>query len=222
MEKFRQDHPKLKAIILEDGLASNGLHLRLLHEYGLSYIITAKPGDHKYLFEQASLAGEASNSYEIIGEDGYMHRYYYVNDLGLNESNEDLRVNFLEYEQVNPKTGKTIKFSWVTDLEINHSTVMKIMRAGRARWKIENETSNTLKNQGYNFEHNYGHGEKNLCTNFAMLMFLAFAVDQIQQLACRLYQKAREKCRTFYQYCGDYSTAFRPLKYPTGMRFCFT
>ena len=30
------------------------------------------------------------------------------------------------------------------------------MRAGRCRWKIENETFNTLKNQGYNFEHNYG------------------------------------------------------------------
>jgi hypothetical protein len=34
------------------------------------------------------------------------------------------------------------------------------MRGGRARWKIENETFNTLKNQGYNFEHNYGLGEK--------------------------------------------------------------
>jgi hypothetical protein len=29
---------------------------------------------------------------------------------------------------------------------------------GRARWRIENETFNMLKNQGYHFEHNYGHG----------------------------------------------------------------
>jgi hypothetical protein len=33
------------------------------------------------------------------------------------------------------------------------------MRAGRARWKIENETFNTLKNQGYNFEHNYPYND---------------------------------------------------------------
>jgi hypothetical protein len=62
------------------------------------------------------------------------------------------------------------------------------MRGGRARWKIENETFNTLKNQGYNFEHNYGHGEQHLSVVFAMLMMLAFLVDQTQQLCCALFQ----------------------------------
>ena len=38
----------------------------------------------------------------------------------------------------------------------------------RARWKIENETFNTLKNQGYHFEHNYGHGEQHLSVVFVM------------------------------------------------------
>jgi len=28
---------------------------------------------------------------------------------------------------------------------------MQLMRAGRARWKIENETFNTLKTQGYHY-----------------------------------------------------------------------
>jgi hypothetical protein len=62
------------------------------------------------------------------------------------------------------------------------------MRGGRARWGIENETYKTLKNQGYNFEHNYGHGEQNLSVVFAMLMMLAFLVDQAQQLCCALFQ----------------------------------
>ncbi|NKQ39440.1 MAG: hypothetical protein HF967_08280, partial [Methanosarcinales archaeon] len=47
---------------------------------------------------------------------------------------------------------------------------------------------NTLKNQGYQFEHNFGHGDNNLSVVFAMLMMLAFLVDQIQQLACKLFQ----------------------------------
>lgn len=64
------------------------------------------------------------------------------------------------------------------------------MRGGRARWKIENETFNTLKNQGYHFEHNFGHGYKNLSVVFALLMMLAFAVDQTQQLASQLFQAA--------------------------------
>jgi hypothetical protein len=58
------------------------------------------------------------------------------------------------------------------------------MRGGRARWKSANETCNTLKNQGYNFEHNDGHGERHLSVVFAMLMRLAFLVDQAQQLWC--------------------------------------
>ena len=62
------------------------------------------------------------------------------------------------------------------------------MRGGRARWKIANETFNTLKNQGYNFEHNYGHGAQNLSVVFAMLLLLAFLVDQTQQRCCALFQ----------------------------------
>ena len=54
------------------------------------------------------------------------------------------------------------------------------MRAGRARWKVENETFNTLKNQGYHFEHNYGHGQQHLSVVLAMLMMLAFLLDQVQ------------------------------------------
>ena len=63
------------------------------------------------------------------------------------------------------------------------------MGGGRARWKIENETFNTLKNQGYHFEHNFGHGEKNL----SVVLLLAFLVDQAQQLACPLFQAVLKK-----------------------------
>ena len=69
--------------------------------------------------------------------------------------------------------------------------------AGRtARWKIENETFNTLKNQGYHLEHNYGHGEQNLSVVLALLMMLAFLVDQVQQLCCPLFQAAWHKMKT--------------------------
>ena len=80
--------------------------------------------------------------------------------------------------------------SWVTNLVLTKENVYQIMRGGRTRWKIENETFNTLKNQGYNFEHNFGHGCENLSTVFALLMMLAFLVDQIQQIACPLFRAA--------------------------------
>jgi len=109
-----------------------------------------------------------------------------VNDMPFNESRSDVRVNFIEYWEVSP--DKVQHFSWVTDFRVNKANVYKLMRGGRARWKIENETFNTLKNQGYNFDPNYGHGEQNLSVVFAILMMLAFLVDQAQQLCCALFQ----------------------------------
>jgi hypothetical protein len=76
----------------------------------------------------------------------------------------------------------------VTDVRVSQRNVYHLMRGGRARWKIENATFNTLKNQGYHFEHNYGHGEQHLSVVFAMLMMLAFGVDQAQQLCCAWFQ----------------------------------
>ena len=80
-------------------------------------------------------------------------------------------MNVIEYRHTNRK-GKELNFSWVTDIQVSKTNVLKIAKGGRARWKIENETFNTLKNLGYNFEHNYGHGKKYLSTVFGMLMML--------------------------------------------------
>ena len=109
----------------------------------------------------------------------------------MNASNQEQLVNFLEYWEIRP--DKTQHFSWITDILVSFENASKIMRGGRARWKIENETFNTLKNQGYHFEHNYGHGKKNLSVIFAFLMMLAFLVDQVQQLCCSLFQAVWNK-----------------------------
>ena len=37
-----------------------------------------------------------------------------------------------------------------------------------------------------------GDGYKNLCSVMTMLMMLAFLIDQVQQLTCKVYQKARK------------------------------
>jgi len=70
------------------------------------------------------------------------------------------------------------------------------MRGGRARWRIENETLNTLKKQGYHLEQNYGHDEQNLSVVLAVLMMLTFLVDKVQQLCWPLFQAAWHKMKT--------------------------
>ena len=187
--KLRQDHPHLKFIVTEDSLSSNAPHIETLQDHGLHYILGVKEGDHAFLFDQVQAAEQAGHITYYERHDraaGVVHRFRFVSDVPLNESNADVRVNFIEYWEIGP--NKVQHFSWVTDLRVSKRSVFHLMRGGRARWKIENETFNTLKNQGYNFEHNYGHGTQNLSVVFAMLMMLAFLVDQTQQLCCALFQ----------------------------------
>ena len=196
--KLRKDHPHLPLIITEDGLSSNAPHIREAQKHNLHYILGVKEGDHSFLFEQVEKARSVGRitEFEIVDEENpeMVHRFSFLNQVPLNESNQDVLVNFLEYWEVTP--GKVQHFSWVTDFTVTKNNAYQIMRGGRTRWKIENETFNTLKNQGYHFEHNYGLGEKNLRLVFAMLMMLAFLIDQTQQLACKLFRSVWKKLKS--------------------------
>ncbi len=194
--RFRNEHPHLKVIVVEDALASNAPHIRDLQKLNLRYILGAKPGDHTALFAELAKAvkEERATQMSFIDPENRQtgHFFKFVNQVPLNKSNPDLVVNVLEYSQID-KNEKITTFSWVTDIEITQENVYSLMRAGRARWKIENETFNTLKNQDYNLGHNYGLGKKNLSGVFTILMMLAFLIDQAQQLSCWLFQEALAK-----------------------------
>ena len=149
LQKIRQQHPRLKLIVVEDGLSSNGPHVRDLIDHGMHFILGVKPGDHAYLFQQVEAARRAARSptlrrkvKDITTEVSWVH------SVPLNESNQDLRVEFLEYNEYDAD-GKRIKhFTWITDMHVTLRNAWWFARGGRARWRIENETFNTLKNQG--------------------------------------------------------------------------
>jgi hypothetical protein len=178
IEDFRKSHPQLPTVIVADGLYSNAPFIKLLNEKRCSYIITAKEDDHKYLYDYF-WAGEGDDidEFELKTKD-ILGKYRFMKVVPLNDTNHDFKVNVLYYEEDNLKKNKTTKWLWVTDMEVTKDNAKSIMQAGRERWKIENETFNTLKNQGYNYEHNFGHGYKTLSNVFAGLMLLAFLVDQ--------------------------------------------
>jgi hypothetical protein len=191
-ERLRQEHPHVGLIVIEDALSSNAPHIRELQRHHLHYILGVKPGDHAFLFQRVAEARLAGLTTEYqLERAGVTHRFSFINQIPLNESNQDILVNFLEYWEMT--ADQTQHFSWVTDFLITRENVFRIMQGGRARWKVENETFNTLKNQGYHVEHNFGHGETNLSVVFATLMMLAFLVDQVQQLGCELFQAVLAK-----------------------------
>jgi hypothetical protein len=197
---FRREHPKLPVIVVEDALSANAPHLADLGEYDLRFIIGIKPGSHGFLFEQMRTACETGQAHvlTLVDAEGTLHHYRWLEKASLNESNADVLATMLEYWEI-PVKGPIRHFSWVSDLSVNEETAPVLAAGGRARWHIENETFNTLKNQGYYFDHNFGHGLKNLSVVFALLMMLAFLIDQSMQLCDLLFQAVlkhmRRKCR---------------------------
>ena len=185
IEHIRREHPHLKIIMIEDALSATGPHIRLLQQNHIKFIIGCRRSQD-YLFTDRQ---DLVTKHEFIDENGTQHLFQFANQVPLNGSHLDIKINVLDYYEIDKK-GKKQHFTWVTDLSLTKESVYKIMRGGRARWKIENETFNTLKNQGYHFEHNFGHGNKYLTTVFVYLMMLAFLIDQVQQLCCTLFKAA--------------------------------
>jgi hypothetical protein len=191
LRHIRREHPHMKLIVVEDGLASNAPHIRDLLELNFGFILGAKPGDHAFLFDRLGQAFDDEQVRILSWKEGdACCELAFVNGVPLNKSNQDLVLNVLQYLEVDADGEPIKRFTWVTDLKITRANAKLLMRGGRARWRIENETFNTLKNQGYHFEHNFGHGRENLSVVLAMLMMLAFLVNQIEQFCDPAFRAA--------------------------------
>ena len=215
-QDLHERYPDLKPILVEDALYANAPHIRQITGYGWFFVLNVKPDSHESLERQ--FAGRRSSGQvkelRITDPQGIKHYFAWTNDLCLCESAVNVSVNYLLYEQTDKK-GKVTRWTWITNIPLNARSVEPVMRAGRARWKIENETFNTLKNQGYNFEHNYGHGKQNLATILALLMFLAFTVDQMIQRCWRVFRQVRGGLRTKAKLWDMVRSLFKVQPFPT-------
>jgi len=215
-QDLRERYPDLKPILVEDALYANAPHIRQITGYAWLFVLNVKPDSHESLERQFAgrRASGQVNELRITDPKGIKHYFAWTNDLCLCESAIDVSVNYLLYEQTD-KQGKVTRWTWITNIPLHARSVEAVMRAGRARWKIENETFNTLKNQGYNFEHNYGHGKQNLATILALLMFLAFTVDQMIQRCWGVFRQVRGGLRTKAKLWDMVRSLFKVQFFPT-------
>jgi hypothetical protein len=208
--------PQNKNILLGgDALYATGPMIKLIEQLDAQYsndirfIFNVKPGSHAYLFlqvERLDKEGKVKIHTRQTKTKKYVTKYY--NQLMLNGKNQHILVDFILFEEQNLKTGKVKTFSWVTNIRVTSSNLLALVAIGRSRWKIENETFNTLKNHGYEFKHNFGHGKKNLAANFATLMLLAFLFDQIQMATCSIFRRAKNNMFTFKDFWAEIRSIF--------------
>ena len=111
------------------------------------------------------------------------HRYRLIEKVPLRDGDDAMLVNWIGFEILDAKGRVTYNSTFVTSLPVTKANVAEIVACGRARWKIENESFNVLKNHGYELEHNFGHGENYLAMTLAALNLLAFAWHTVLDLS---------------------------------------
>jgi len=197
------------------------------------FIFVCKQESHVFLYDWLSGIPQGEREFEIrvVTKRVFNGRFHevitcrYMNNIPLKDGRDGLLVNWCEMTIVNEKTGRqSYMNTWITDHRITNENVFILCRSGRTRWKIENENNNTLKTKGYHFEHNYGHGEKNLANFLSTLILIAFLFHTLLDLFCAPFVYLREKFSrqsffnalkmfTLFFYCESWGDLFATMRY---------
>ena len=135
------------------------------------------PSSHKALYDfmDGATIEERTITQKVAGK-RLTYRYRWFEKAPLRDGKDAMLVNWTGLTITDAKGKVTYDAAFVTSLPVTRDTVPEIVACARARWKIENESFNVLKSNGYHLEHNFGHGKQNLAMMFAAMNLLAFAI----------------------------------------------
>jgi hypothetical protein len=213
--KLAQSNKHLDMVIVADGLYSKTPMIELIKKYNMNYIFVAKAKDHKYLNEtiKAAAKNKKIKGFSCQDKAGNIHQYRFLKNVFV-FSTTDLQSNWISYTVTSKSGKKKYHNEWLTSINPTKKTVPEIASAGRARAKIENETFNALKNHGFHFEHNFGHGKINLHFNFLILNLIAFLMHQILALSDKKYKSALQYRSSVKEFAQHIKFSCRIITWP--------
>jgi hypothetical protein len=194
----------LRPIFLGDDLFACQPIATAIQQAGGNFILTCKPSSHQAITEY--LHGTKLEEHRQTvrkGRNVTTTIYRWLSGVPLRGSADAMVVNWFSIESRNAAGKRTYYNSFVTDLPVTAGTVAELAACGRARWKIENETFNVLKTNGYNLEHSFGHGKQTLASMFLTLNLLAFACHTAALLAVLAWKQAVAACGATYRFFED-------------------
>jgi hypothetical protein len=206
----------LDAVYLGDDLFSRQPLCQAVLDAGGHFIFVCKPSSHPLIQEYLSGADLPMLVQTVKrGKQRFVYRYRWLRDVPLRNGSDALMVNWFEIEIINARGETTYRNSFVTDLPVGPDNIVELAACGRARWKIENETFNVLKNKGYNLEHSFGHGKQNLAAILVSLNLLAFAIHTVCDIGDDLWRTARAKLGPRYNFFNKLAAITTFLLFPS-------
>ncbi len=187
-EKLKKAFPRLPICILADALYATSPVMGICEDNGWKYITTLKDGSlpalqdclkddppthrNSFVHQPAAAAGQSRNI-------AVTQEFYWAGDL----LHKKHTLHYMQCKETasNTKTNKTVtqNFVRITNFEVSKANIKQLSKAGRCRWKIENEGFNEEKNNGYNMEHLYSRKSFNALQNYYQCMLIAHLINQL-------------------------------------------
>lgn len=182
LHRLKKNYPRLPICIFADGLYATGPFMDLCSGHGWHYILNLKEGRQKNLSEDFRILVETEGYQRVVtdlcgaecGTGRFRNKMEVI-------SGKKQKCNVFDYRHTVIEKGeeKEVRFVWVTDLKIDKRNLESFIKAGRGRWKIENEGFNNQKNGIYKIQH--------LCSRDKNAMKCHYIITQISDILMQLF-----------------------------------
>ncbi len=196
-KRLKKDFPQLSLCLLFDALYANGTVMHLCESNHWKYFITFKEGSLPALWQEYQSLRELcpQNRREHTTPEGAHQDFSWVENLQhVDDQKRPHRLQAFQCLETKPNdedSAKTTLFAWLTNFTLaRHNIVNLANRGGRCRWKIENQGFNIQKNGGFNLEHAYSTGPRQI-KNFYLLLQIAHLLTQLMERGSLLTQDAK-------------------------------
>ncbi|HLR00196.1 MAG TPA: hypothetical protein VK102_07445 [Sphingobacterium sp.] len=217
--KIKRMFPRLPVCLLLDGLYSKEPLFSICKSNNWKYITVLKDGCLKSLQEDIKDTAETARiRFESIASvkqgKGVVYaesRYQCIEELQY----KDYTVHWIEGVCPKPrvKEGQQVqmnRFVYLTNLPIERKRgeskrifIKRIVKAGRLRWKIENEGFNTQKHKGYHLHHKFSEKSMEALHVYYILMQMAHIVNQIVEHSKSVVALLKRRRKLTIRYLWD-------------------
>ena len=181
---IREAFPKIKIVLLLDGLYANKPVLKLAQEQRCGYIIVRKEASLSLLAKECNEnAVESNHKKNCIKRSQKVYKgwlieqnYEWFNSKYLGDG---VTTNVLRFWETKTKKEFTecYQCEWLFSQKLSANNCECAAIRARARWEIE-DLFNTLKHREYNLKHDYSKNPRS-CFNWHCLALLAFGIFEL-------------------------------------------
>ena len=183
--RLKQHFPRLPICLATDGLYPNTPFFDICRQYDWRFIVTFEDGNLPTVWNEVN-ARQSTGPRESLeerfqqGKTVFYRLYSWLSNIDYHGH----RLQWFECHEARELPEEYLKpghVVYLTDLPVDADTVVEMVRAGRLRWKIENEGFNTQKNLGYNLQHTYSRCSWKAGKNYYQCLQIAHLLNQLAE-----------------------------------------